>query len=53
VREYPDAWNPWDSLGDGYAAAGDPRNAVRAYRPSLELNPENQNGQRMLRTLSP
>jgi CubicO group peptidase (beta-lactamase class C family) len=53
VREYPDAWNPWDSLGDGYAAAGDPENAVRAYRRSLELNPENQNAQRMLRTLSP
>lgn len=52
VREYPDAWNPWDSLGDGYVAAGDRDGAIRAYRRSLELNPENANARRMLQTLA-
>jgi tetratricopeptide (TPR) repeat protein len=52
VREYPDAWNPWDSLGDAYAAARDPQAAIRAYRRSLELNPQNANALRMLETLA-
>lgn len=52
VREYPDAWNPWDSLGDGYVAAGNRDGAIRAYRRSLELNPENANATRMLETLA-
>jgi CubicO group peptidase (beta-lactamase class C family) len=52
VREYPDAWNPWDSLGDGYVAAGDTVAAIRAYRRSLELNPQNANARRMLQTLA-
>lgn len=51
VREYPDAWNPYDSLGDAYVAAGDTQAAIRAYRRSLELNPENANARRMLETL--
>jgi tetratricopeptide (TPR) repeat protein len=51
VREYPDAWNPHDSLGDAYAAAGDTAAAVRSYRRSLELNPENENAKKMLEKL--
>jgi CubicO group peptidase (beta-lactamase class C family) len=52
VREYPDAWNPYDSLGDAYVAAGDREAAVRAYSRSLELNPQNENARRMLSTLA-
>jgi CubicO group peptidase (beta-lactamase class C family) len=52
VREYPEAWNPYDSLGDAYAAAGRKEAAIQAYRRSLELNPQNANARRMLETLA-
>lgn len=39
VAEYPDAWNPYDSLGDAYMAAGERERAIASYRKSLELNP--------------
>jgi Flp pilus assembly protein TadD len=52
AREYPDAWNPHDSLGDAYAAAGDTDAAVRSYRRSLELNPGNENAKKMLEKLT-
>lgn len=40
VAEYPDAWNPHDSLGDAYAAAGERDRAMASYRRSLQLNPD-------------
>lgn len=40
VEEYPGAWNPHDSLGDAYRAAGETQKAIASYRRSLELNPE-------------
>ncbi len=43
VRLHPDSWNVYDSLGEAYAAAGQRESAIRAYRHSLELNPDNQN----------
>jgi tetratricopeptide (TPR) repeat protein len=44
VEEYPDAWNPYDSLGEAYAEAGDLEKAIQYYEKSLELNPDNTNG---------
>ena len=44
VAEYPDAWNPYDSLGEAYAAAGQLALAIENYQKSVELNPENANG---------
>jgi CubicO group peptidase (beta-lactamase class C family) len=44
VEEYPDAWNPYDSLGEAYAAAGQRALAIESYERSVELNPENTNG---------
>lgn len=51
VEAYPDAWNTYDSLGEGYLAAGDLERAKRSYRRSLELNPENDNARRMLQQI--
>lgn len=48
VEEYPDAWNPYDSLGEAYYAAGDYEKAIENYERSVELNPENTNGVRWL-----
>ena len=43
VEEYPDSWNVYDSLAEGYMTAGKKDLAVEYYKKSLELNPENQN----------
>jgi hypothetical protein len=48
VREHPDSWNAWDSLGEGYMNARDKQRAIAAYQKSLELNPENTNGKQMM-----
>ncbi|KPJ87448.1 MAG: hypothetical protein AMS18_14600, partial [Gemmatimonas sp. SG8_17] len=44
VAEYPDASNPYDSLGEAYLAAGDTARAIVNYERSVELNPDNANG---------
>ncbi len=43
VELHPDAFNPWDSLGEGYMVRGDTEKAIEYYEKSLELNPQNQN----------
>ena len=48
VREYQDSWNTYDSLGEAYMARGDRELAIENYEKSLELNPDNGNGIRML-----
>ncbi|UCC73155.1 MAG: class A beta-lactamase-related serine hydrolase [Gemmatimonadota bacterium] len=48
VEEYPDASNPYDSLGEAYMVAGEVELAIENYEKSLELNPENTNAVRML-----
>lgn len=37
---YPDNYNTWDSLAEGYAKAGDVQNARLYYRKTLELKPD-------------
>jgi len=44
VAEYPDASNPYDSLGEAYLAAGDTARAIVNYEKSVELNPDNTGG---------
>jgi CubicO group peptidase (beta-lactamase class C family) len=51
VDLHPDAWNAYDSLGEAYMHAGALEKAVQYYEKSLELNPENENAKRHLRTL--
>lgn len=47
VEQYPDAWNPYDSLGDAYAAAGEIDKAMESYRRSLELNPDSPSARKL------
>ncbi len=42
---YPEAFNTWDSLGEAYAERGDVEKAIASYEKSVELNPDNDNGQ--------
>lgn len=48
VDMYPESWNVYDSLGEAYMKSGQHDLAVLNYEKSLELNPENENGKRML-----
>ena len=51
ARDYPDQWWTWDSLGDGYRAAGEVDKAIEAFEKSLQLNPDNDNAKSMLNDL--
>lgn len=48
ARTHPNSSNANDSLGDGYMAANDREHALRAYKRSVDLNPENDNTKRMI-----
>ena len=39
VEAHPGAWNPYDSLGEAYLAAGDRERAAANYQRALGLNP--------------
>ncbi len=51
VGMYPDSWNVYDSLGEAYFKKGDSARATELYEKSLELNPENENGRKMLQMI--
>jgi pimeloyl-ACP methyl ester carboxylesterase len=51
VEMYPKASNPHDSLGEAYMADGQRELAIRSYRRSLALDPENTNAAEMLKKL--
>ena len=43
VELYPESANLFDSLAEGYLLLGDEENAIKNFKKSLELNPENGN----------
>jgi hypothetical protein len=51
AHEHPNSANAFDSLGEGYADAGDTQKAIQAYRKSVELNPGNNGARRMIQKL--
>ncbi len=51
VEDYPKASNPYDSLGEAYAAAGQRDLAIQNYEKSIDLNPKNQHGIDILKKL--
>jgi CubicO group peptidase (beta-lactamase class C family) len=51
VELFPEASNPYDSLGEAYVAARDPENATANYLRSLELDPGNDNARAALRRI--
>jgi hypothetical protein len=48
AHEHPNSANAYDSLGEGYADAGDTQHALQAYRKSVELNPGNNDAKQMI-----
>lgn len=51
VEMFPEASNPYDSLGEAYAAAGNKELALANYRKSLELDPKNENARKVIERL--
>ena len=48
IEEYPEAWNPHDSMGEAYAVAGQLELAIEYYERSIQLNPDNTGGKAAL-----
>lgn len=51
VEAYPQGFNTYDSLGEAYMIDGQRDLAIKNYKKSLELNPQNTNGVDMLKKL--
>lgn len=49
---FPDSANTWDSLGEAVMIKGDHEMAIRYYRRSLELDPDNRNAARMIERMT-
>jgi tetratricopeptide (TPR) repeat protein len=50
--DFPNGYNTWDSLAEGYMIDGDKESAIKYYKKSLELNPDNTNAVQKLKELS-
>jgi proline-specific peptidase len=51
VDAYPDSWNVYDSLGEAYLKNWNIEKAKENYNKSITLNPENENGKKVLKEL--
>ena len=49
---FPKAWNPYDSLGEAYLLKGNKKLALKNYKKSAELNPQNSNAIRIVKELT-
>lgn len=47
VRDHPDSWNVYDSLGEGLAATGDTKGAIKNYEKALKLGVSEENRKRI------
>jgi hypothetical protein len=52
TEAYPGSSNTYDSLAEGYLAAGNVQLAKENYNKSLELDPDNENAKEMLKKLN-
>nr|WP_314498482.1 serine hydrolase [uncultured Chryseobacterium sp.] len=52
VYLFPKSWNAYDSYGEILLKMGDKNKAIEMYRKSIELNPDNENGKKVLENLS-
>jgi DNA-binding beta-propeller fold protein YncE len=51
TESYPDSWNAFDSLADGYMRSGKTELAIQNYEKSLAMNPDNANAASKLKEL--
>ncbi len=48
---FPNSWNAYDSLAEGYMKTGNKENAIKNYEVSLKLNSENKNAVDMIKKM--
>ena len=48
AERFPNSYNVWDSLGEIYYQIGKTEEAIKYYEKSLQMNPKNEGGSRML-----
>ncbi|KAF2508310.1 serine hydrolase [Flavobacterium foetidum] len=51
VHLFPHSWNAYDSYGEILLKTGDEKKAVEMYQKSVELNPKNEHGIRVLQSI--
>ncbi len=51
VKLFPNSWNVYDSLAEAYMKIGNRELAIKTYKKSLALNPQNDNAREMLNIL--
>ncbi|MDH7461275.1 serine hydrolase [Chitinophagaceae bacterium 26-R-25] len=52
MQLFPQSWNVYDSYGEALLQNGQKDEAIKMYKKSVELNPENENGVKILKDLS-
>jgi tetratricopeptide (TPR) repeat protein len=53
MEQFTNSWNANDSYADALREIGQNEKAIKYYKKSLELNPDNSNGINMLKKLAP
>ena len=51
IEAFPNSFNVYDSYGEALMVLGDTTNAIENYKKSVQLNPDNQNGIKILKEL--
>jgi tetratricopeptide (TPR) repeat protein len=51
VEDYPESWNTYDSLGEGYAAKGETKLAVEYYKKAYDMVKDETNKTRITNIL--
>lgn len=51
VVAFPDSFNTYDSYGEGLMMMGEIEFAIKNYKKSVELNPDNEHGKKMIEKL--
>jgi tetratricopeptide (TPR) repeat protein len=51
IDAFPESWNVYDSLAEAYMTKEKNELAIKYYKKSIELNPENNNAKEILKRL--
>jgi CubicO group peptidase (beta-lactamase class C family) len=51
ITSFPDSWQAYNAMGEVYVSKGDTPEAIRCFKKSLELNPQNTHAGEMLSKL--
>jgi tetratricopeptide (TPR) repeat protein len=52
TKLFPNSWNAFDSYGEALLLNNQKEEAIKMYQKSIELNPDNENGKKILLKIS-